>query len=243
LRNHPGLDVNWKNEDEADSTALHLASEGGHAEVVKLLLAHPQINVNQRDLYESTSILRGCSSRRVPVLRLLLKDPRVDVSLFDIEDNTPLMCVSTIGCLESVKWLIASGKVLDGIRRATGIFSKCTALEIAVIWKRTEVASLLERFAANPTQTRHEIRIELGFPDELAAEHFALLIFLCDGLFQIPPAPIDLPAARFFAMTKRFPMELQMIMCHRVVGSAKDSIISKDSEAAFKSLAWILHLQ
>ena len=31
-------------------------------------------------------------------------------------------------------------------------------------------------------------------------------------------------------------MELQMILCRRAVGSAKDSILSKDSEAAFKSL-------
>ena len=32
------------------------------------------------------------------------------------------------------------------------------------------------------------------------------------------------------------PMEVQMILCHRAVGSAKDGILSKDSEAAFKSL-------
>jgi len=37
-------------------------------------------------------------------------------------------------------------------------------------------------------------------------------------------------------------MELQMILCHRVVGSMKQNILSKDSEAAFKSLARILLL-
>jgi len=33
-----------------------------------------------------------------------------------------------------------------------------------------------------------------------------------------------------------------MILCHRAVGSSKQNILRKDSEAAFKSLAWVLLL-
>ena len=45
--------------------------------------------------------------------------------------------------------------------------------------------SVLERFMANPTQTRHELRVKLGVLDELAAEVFALdSFFLCDDLLQ-----------------------------------------------------------
>ena len=40
----------------------------------------------------------------------------------------------------------------------------------------------------------------------------------------------------------KLPMELQMILCHRAVGSMKQNILRKDSEAAFKSLARILLL-
>ena len=47
-------------------------------------------------------------------------------------------------------------------------------------------------------------------------------------------------APRFFTIAKRLPMELQMILCRRAVGSMKQSILRKDSEAAFKSLARIL---
>ena len=35
-------------------------------------------------------------------------------------------------------------------------------------------------------------------------------------------------------------MELQMMLCHRAVGSTKQNILHKDSEAAFKSLAGVL---
>ena len=75
--------------------------------------------------------------------------------------------------------------------------------------------------------------------------------FSCHDLLQLMLAhtitPSDDPAAaaagnaiRFFGIAKRLPMEVQMIVCHRVVGSAKDSILSRDSEAAFKALAVVL---
>jgi len=77
----------------------------------------------------------------------------------------------------------------------------------------------------------------------LAAKVFALTVFLCDGLLQPkPPALISNPAVRFFTIASKLPMELQMILCHRVVGSMKQNILLKDSEAAFQSLARILLL-
>jgi len=70
---------------------------------------------------------------------------------------------------------------------------------------------------------------------------------LCDNLLQIKPAshlaatPDHAAAAtRFFDIAKRLPMELQTILCHHAVGSTKQNILRKESEAAFKSLAGIL---
>ena len=121
-----------------------------------------------------------------------------------------------------------------------------TALEIAREKGKTEAVQLLERFIVNPGLTRHELRVKLGFPDELAAEVFALTVFLCDELLQLKPAShpaaTSTPAAaaiRFFTIAKRLPMELQMILCHRAVDSAKENVLRKDSEVAFKSLARI----
>jgi len=113
--------------------------------------------------------------------------------------------------------------------------------------------SLLERFMANPTQTRHEIRVKLGVKlgvlDEQAAEVFALILFLCDDLLQFKPALTDTTITtasaatlRFFAIVKWLPMELQMVLCHRAVGSMKQNILHNNSEEAFKLLAMILAL-
>ena len=78
--------------------------------------------------------------------------------------------------------------------------------------------------------------MEIGWHNEAAAEMFALMVFVSDGLLQIIPTTAS-PAARFFNISRRLPLELQMIVCHRVVGSDKEIISGKDSEMAFKSLA------
>jgi len=59
--------------------------------------------------------------------------------------------------------------------------------------------------------------------DNLAAEVFAVIVFLCDGLLQIktstnPPAG---GATRFFVIATRLPLEVQMILCRRAVGSGQ----------------------
>ena len=119
----------------------------------------------------------GCYNSHVSVVRLLLKDPRVDVTLKDKYERTPLWWTSYEGRHEVIEWLIASGRDLGDVKNKKGKHSEgreYTALEIARDENKTEVVSLLERFMANPTQTRHEVRVKLGVLDELAAEVFAL---------------------------------------------------------------------
>ena len=80
------------------------------------------------------------------------------------------------------------------------------------------------------------MRVELGFLDDLAAEMFALVVFVSDGLLQINDTTPS-PAARFFSIATQLPLELQMVLCYHVVGETKEIISGKDSEVAFKELA------
>ena len=43
---HPELDINSKDPRLPNNTALHFAANNGHHQVVKILLAHPRIDVN-----------------------------------------------------------------------------------------------------------------------------------------------------------------------------------------------------
>jgi len=98
------------------------------------------------------------------------------------------------------------------------------------------VATLLERFKSDAAQTRHVMRVELGLLDELAAEMFALVVFVSDGLLRIK-RKASIPAARFFRIAAQLPLELQMVLCFRQAGSGKEIIPGRESEVAFKELA------
>ena len=45
-----------------------------------------------------------------------------------------------------------------------------------------------------------------------------------------------------FSIASQLPLELQMVLCHRLMGSAKEIIPGQDSEVAFKNLAMSLNL-
>ena len=102
---------------------------------------------------------------------------------------------------------------------------------------RTEAVTLLERFKNNPEETRRAMRVELGCLDDVAAEMFALVVFVSDGLLQINDTTTPSPAARFFKIATQLPLELQMVLCFRQVGSGREIIPGKVSEVAFKGLA------
>jgi len=249
LREQPSLDVNWKS--QSGHTALHRASHNGHWRIVKLLLAHPAIDVNVKNVDGIPPFSYACENGHTEVLRVLLKDPRVDTTLVDDYEHTPLWQAARSGHREVIAGFIASERDLGDLEKKGEWEEEYhTAIEIATLENNTEVVTLLESFRANPTQTRHDVRVELGVLDEVAAEIFALTIFLCDDLLRLNSAALAsiatsdpttaATAVRFFVIAKKVPMELQMILCRRVVGSVKDNILSKDSEAAFKSLTEIL---
>ena len=77
----------------------------------------------------------------------------------------------------------------------------------------------------------------LGVLDELAADD---LLQLKQTIASGAPNPTLAAAFHFFAIVRKLPMELQMILCHRTVGSMKQNILHQYSEAAFKALARIL---
>ena len=153
----------------------------------------------------------------------------------DNDGYTPLWWAAFNGYLDVIKVWIASGREMD--LGKPGDVYLTAAIGVAKQQDKTEVATLLERFKSDAAKTRHAVRVELGFLDDLAAEVFALVVFVSDGLLQINDTTTPSPAARFFSIATRLPLELQIVLCHRQVGSDKEIIPGKDSEVAFKALA------
>jgi len=231
-RQHPCFDVNKQDED--GWTLLHhacLVSE--RSAVIPLLLAHPDVDVNLKSGNGSTPFMFA-SSGYVSCVRELLKDSRVKVNEPANNGMTPLWRVAYGGHLDVIKWWIASGRGMD-LGKPEDV-DNTDAIGIAHKREKTEVVALLEGFKSDATKTRHAVRVELGLLDNLAAEMFALVVFVSDGILQIKDTHPS-PAARYFSIARSLPLELQMVLCYRMVGSSKEIIQGKDSEVSFKRLA------
>jgi len=215
---------------------LHYAcSEGYRSAVIPLLLAHPDIDVNVEHIYGNQPFYMACWNGNPSCVREMLKDSRVDVNETNGEGHTPLRNAAYRGHLNTIKWWIASGREMD--LGTPGYFSKSDAIGVAKDWGKTAVVTLLEKFKEYPKETRHRVRKELGWYTELAAEMFALVVFVSGGLLQIKDTTTPSPAARFFYVASQLPLELQMVLCYRLVGSTKEIIPGKESEVAFRELA------
>ena len=230
LESSPGDRVNWKNPQMMEWTFLHQACWNGFDSLVSLLLGHPDINVNARDRIGATPFLWACFKGRASCVRLLLPDPRVDINSMDAERKPALWYAAHMGHVEVVKWLLASRRDLNTELLREAVF-------FARQEKHPRIVSLLERFRADPAQTRGEIRGELGCLEELAAETFALVLFLSDDLLRVRERGRNHRGTRrFFNIARRLPMELQMVLCHRAVGSLREIVPRRHAEPAFRDL-------
>jgi len=205
LKDNPKLNVNWRNEQEHGWTALIKACEWDHPSIVSILLAHPDIRVNSKSRYGYSPFFRACINGHTSCARLLLQDSRVRVNESDISGSSPLMNTAVNGHVGLIRLWVASGREMN---LGTPGNQRTDAIARARKSGKTEVVTLLERFKENPVKTRYEVRMEIGWYDEVAAEVFALVVFASDGLLQINDTTTSTPAARFFSIATRLPLEL-----------------------------------
>jgi len=240
---HPDFDVTCKLDDCDWEIIHHVCYRQDQPDVdkiLRLLLAHPSIDVNVCEGFGQSPLSLACNNDAVRAVEIMLADPRIDAALPDVNDHTPLWWASITGNLTIMKHLMASGKELRYVS------TKPLRFDEAVISRRCisdEVISLLERFEHNPELTRYEVGSDIKTPMVYASGLFAVVVFMCDGLLKIRPIhPSFLPffekRLRFFRMMARLPMELQMIICLQAYGvSGRNNIPTKYSKPAFQHFA------
>ena len=236
LRENPAINVNWQ-KPSWGGTPLHCACQNGHGVIVGILLSHSAIDVNLKTNLGHTAFysasFNGCAS----CVREMLKDSRVNVNEPNYEGSTPLWQAVFLGRLDTVRWWVASGREMNlgkpGVEASD-------VLGIAIKKGKMGMVPLLESWKENPEKIRLELAKKLGWNGIVtAAEMFALVVFVSDGLLRCQANDVK-PSGkgtRFFNIASKLPLELQMLLCNRTMGSAKQSILSKSSEAAFKDLS------
>ncbi|KAL8372110.1 hypothetical protein RB595_001754 [Gaeumannomyces hyphopodioides] len=138
----PEIDVNCNNV-LSRSTPLHTAVECGEAEIVDMLLAHPDVDANKLDSWGDTAAMRvaRCCSRfrAITVLEVLLRSPKVDFNRQDTRGYTLLAQAVEAGNAELVRVLLASGRCDANLPDRLGY----TPYRTAVIQGRHDIVSLL----------------------------------------------------------------------------------------------------
>jgi len=111
----PTIDVNWRNHLETsvykDSPPLyHTFGRTEEAFIIsKMLLAHPDIDVNVKTASGETPFLRGLDGENELTIQEFLKDARVDFNACDNEGRSPMFWLGRIR-YSRLQFMIASGR-------------------------------------------------------------------------------------------------------------------------------------
>ena len=110
-------------------TCLMIALLRDHAEVVSLLLSHPEIKINAKAIMGSTALHFGCISGSRDSLDLLLALPGLELNERDSDGDTPVMVAIHWGHSEAVRALTQKTGVDLDLKTADG-----KTLEEFAVW-------------------------------------------------------------------------------------------------------------
>lgn len=235
----PGVDVNLVNDQGA--SPLSIACEGGHVEIVKLLLASTKgVSANIADKENCTPLWIASQNGHLFVVQLLLAlvpdiNERIKSSPgYDSwNDTSP----AQIARLQANAETQEEGETEEEFAR--------------VKQNGWLITDLLEAFERDPKAVRTDLVRLPGIREAFIGELFALVVFLSDGFFSLEREPpvtrtsvkkakakpeAEVFATRFFKITQRLPMDLQMLLCNRTFRSPVDVVLAKHSERGFRSI-------
>ena len=93
--------------------ALHYASIGGHAEIVKMLLRDEAIDVNARDDFDATPLHYASHLGRTEIVDILLQDEAIHVNVRDGDRKTPLCSAALSGMAKTVERILEEVEATD----------------------------------------------------------------------------------------------------------------------------------
>jgi ankyrin repeat protein len=240
-----GYPVDVNKETEKGFTAFYRACEESYKEIVSLLIADPRVDVNKATKDGKTPFFVACAKNEQNIVATLLNDPRVDIKKVTNEKLVPFYYICSYhGHLISAFFkrifinepdllkinntmllLQSSGLAQEEyeFHEINGnMFASKIGMNLVIDLKRADVLAQQISDAKLQAQTA------------LASDALALVVMLCDGFFGLSNNLTK--ERRFLSIASKLPLELQMILCNQVVGSAANFIFLNDRERSFKAI-------
>jgi len=239
LLKHPLLaDATLNTVDHVGVTLFNSVCEFWRRDVFCLLLGDPRLSadsVNGVGAGGRTALHTLCLNQRFAEAKMLLLDSRLAPGSLNRPDNggrTPFSLALSAGWLKMGKLLLATTTV----DRVSFCIQTATAY-------RGDFVALATRFNQSPREVRCQCRLAVGLAAQDATRLFAQVIFLAEGLLCVPSVLAG-SEVRFFTISQRLPLELQMLLCWRAVGDGhSETMGTKLSEPAFRALAGVLQAE
>ena len=165
--------------------ALQVAVMEGYSDVVRLLLKHPRVDVNEvgtTNMDMTALHWAACNfDNHENVVQDFLDESRVDVNVLDRRQETPLHAAVSRGEVTSVRILIADPRVetstIEPWRNYTPLLTACDGEAVCENYDRHSMADRVEMIKALlESETINTTEVAIYFP--------FLPLFFCQSVFK-----------------------------------------------------------
>jgi ankyrin repeat protein len=236
--------VNEKNNNGL--TAFFLACEYGHKEIAEIILKTDGFNsLNEKDNFSQTPFLLACRFGYKEIAELILKtDGFNGLNEKDKYGRTPFSLACCNGYKEIAEIILKTNgfnslneKSNDGSTAFSSTYWYGRKEIIKILLKQSniiipekikhnefnantkDIQSLIELYKKDPLMVRTKLILENNL------DVYRHIIFICDGYFTIKNT--ENPNTRFMKIAVRLPLDLQMVLIHRLSLSTKQNITGK----------------
>ena len=260
-------DTRWKFFSQVDNIApiklnsihkarspLAVACENGHVETVRLLIWDKRFAINGAEGDDYTPLYLACSRGNQEIMMLLLTHTDIDVLAQGARNDVAgllSMAVSGNSMLMLPFFYIffkkgenIAGRILaSDLKALRACFNViCSDYGLRDDPSRNQfVLSFASWEQDIPKEQLFEVirRTKKKLLNDNRLTYFALIIFISDRLLQIKNQvePTQQKLVRFLKIATQLPMELQMVLSHRVAESMGTNIFGREMELPFRQLA------
>eukprot|EP00899_Mesostigma_viride_P011736 jgi/Mesvir1/20563/Mv06235-RA.5 len=131
---------------------LHFAAEGGHVEVVRVLLAHvtPRVDVNQTDDFGRTALHAASLLGHAEVATVLVRERKARVEIRDLGQKTPLDLAISDEMAQLLKDLAASSAAIPKARQSGAAAAAAAAADLSRAQPAAKQAMTAQSVTAQP---------------------------------------------------------------------------------------------
>jgi ankyrin repeat protein len=223
LIQYPLVDPNEYDHD-VHFSPLRAAVVNNNHQIVELLLTRPDLNPNILDSQKTTPLSHAFCNNYQKIVKLLLNDSRTLTDIPDVNGHKIIYWGIYFNALESIQLLLALRPDLK-IEESDIPETPYKNLD--------DGKNLVKSYLVDPKGVRFKLQVQLGYTSRFIGELFAIIVYFTDGYLKTENS--DDSRERFFLISKQLPLDLQMVLSNRVFGSSKDVVLSRDSEAGFRS--------